>query len=369
MARQQRSTTFTQESTRPIARVALYARVSTLNNQDPEMQLAELREYAARAFPFLFLLLFVSILSFVRSSAQTCSPPNCWTGHFYQYEIVAQSSETVDVGNLTGFGISPSINEGGTVAFVGQISNSSGQPLGDTLFFGDVGSSKLTTVAPSFLNTSRTFDNAVQINEGDQIVAQDRFSGSPPTYFMRVWDGTKQDSFKLVAKSGSSLQAILTNPATNFSGDVAFSALDQNFDGILVQASPPYSQLNQVSLTTPLRPMIADDGSTVVRAGNTDTSPIILYPKGLANPLPIANSSEFSALGQSPGVSRDGAVVVFAGNLTSAGQWDPNPGPGIFMATIKEGAITNRMRIAGFHYGQQDGMKAIQTDPSAGRAR
>jgi hypothetical protein len=48
MARQQRSTTLTQESTRPIARVALYARVSTLNNQDPEMQLAELREYAGR---------------------------------------------------------------------------------------------------------------------------------------------------------------------------------------------------------------------------------------------------------------------------------------------------------------------------------
>ena len=31
-----------------IARVALYARVSTLNGQDPEMQLSELREYAAR---------------------------------------------------------------------------------------------------------------------------------------------------------------------------------------------------------------------------------------------------------------------------------------------------------------------------------
>jgi len=48
MARQQRSTTLTQESTRPITHVALYARVSTLNNQDPEMQLAELREYAGR---------------------------------------------------------------------------------------------------------------------------------------------------------------------------------------------------------------------------------------------------------------------------------------------------------------------------------
>lgn len=48
MARQNRSTIATYESTHPIIRVALYARVSTLNNQDPEMQLAELREYTAR---------------------------------------------------------------------------------------------------------------------------------------------------------------------------------------------------------------------------------------------------------------------------------------------------------------------------------
>src|ERR1700685_4454747 len=48
IARRKRSTTFAQESTRPIAQVALYARVSTLNNQDPEMQLAELRAYAER---------------------------------------------------------------------------------------------------------------------------------------------------------------------------------------------------------------------------------------------------------------------------------------------------------------------------------
>lgn len=49
MARQQanNNSRFTQEP-RQIARVALYARVSTLNNQDPEMQLAELREYAGR---------------------------------------------------------------------------------------------------------------------------------------------------------------------------------------------------------------------------------------------------------------------------------------------------------------------------------
>src|SRR5438874_8549378 len=50
MAKQKRTNnpTFTQESTQTITRVALYARVSTLNNQDPEMQLVELREYASR---------------------------------------------------------------------------------------------------------------------------------------------------------------------------------------------------------------------------------------------------------------------------------------------------------------------------------
>jgi DNA invertase Pin-like site-specific DNA recombinase len=48
MAEQKRNTTFAQESTRTINQVALYARVSTLVNQDPEMQLVELREYAGR---------------------------------------------------------------------------------------------------------------------------------------------------------------------------------------------------------------------------------------------------------------------------------------------------------------------------------
>jgi resolvase-like protein len=50
MARQQRSnnSTFSQGPDHPIIRVALYARVSTLNNQDPEMQLTELREYSGR---------------------------------------------------------------------------------------------------------------------------------------------------------------------------------------------------------------------------------------------------------------------------------------------------------------------------------
>jgi DNA invertase Pin-like site-specific DNA recombinase len=42
------ATSHSQEPPLTIARVALYARVSTCNGQDPEMQLRELREYAVR---------------------------------------------------------------------------------------------------------------------------------------------------------------------------------------------------------------------------------------------------------------------------------------------------------------------------------
>jgi DNA invertase Pin-like site-specific DNA recombinase len=50
MAREHRTnkSVVSQEPERPIIQVGLYARVSTLNNQDPGMQLAELREYAGR---------------------------------------------------------------------------------------------------------------------------------------------------------------------------------------------------------------------------------------------------------------------------------------------------------------------------------
>ena len=42
------SPSLSRQETRPITRAALYARVSTLSGQNPEMQLSELREYASR---------------------------------------------------------------------------------------------------------------------------------------------------------------------------------------------------------------------------------------------------------------------------------------------------------------------------------
>jgi hypothetical protein len=311
----------------------------------------------------LFLFVLCS-----QSAAQSCPPPNCWIGNFYEYQIVAQTGQANSLGTFSGFGIGPSINEFGDVAFIGQVQNSSGQGLGNNPFIWNPSSNTPTAVAPNFLNGQRNFFGTLQINDQNQIVTQDEFAGSPPHYYGRVWDGAQQNYFTLVAQSSSSgYQAILGNPAIDNSNDVALSALDQNFNGLLLEATSPYSQLNQVSMTTPISPLISDNAYTVVRAGKTNTSPILLYSPNLKTPTTIGDTTQFTNLGQSPGISRDGSIVVFAGNLNSAGtqgssKWDGYAGPGIFLAVIQNGQIQYRTRVAGFHYKNQDGMKNVQED-------
>jgi hypothetical protein len=285
------------------------------------------------------------------------------------------------VGTLTSLGISPSINENGGVAFTGQISNSGGQALGSTVMFGNPGSSNITVVAPSYLDTRRTFDQALQINDSNQIICQDRFAGSPPSYYLRIWDGNNPDSFNLVAKatnsSGDIFSAILGSPAMNAANNVVFSALDLNFNQELADTnlSPP-PPINTTLLSTPLRPMISDQNTSgtypiVVRAGNTDTSPILMYPNSLKNPITIADTSKWNKLGQSPGISRDGTVVAFAGDLNQAGAsaYKTNLGPGVFVAIVQNGVVSNVVRIVGFQTTAGGlGTKSVNNDYKTGLA-
>lgn len=310
---------------------------------------------------------FLSLLC-SQSIAQSCAPPNCWVGSFYQYQIVAQTGQTNSLGTFSSFGLGPSVNEYGTVAFVGQVENSSEQILGNNPFIWNPSLGTPTAVAPDYLDDRRTFFGTLQINDENQIVTQDEYAGNPPFYYGRVWDGNQQNSFSLVAQSSETgFEAILGNPAIDYSNDVALSALDHSFNGFLLEASPPYSQPHQVGMKTPLAPLIADTAYTVVRAGNTNTSPIVLYSPNLKTLTTIADTTQFSALGESPGISRDGLIVVFAGDLTSAGTagttaWDKYAGLGIFLAVIQNGQIQYRTRVAGFHYKNQDGMKNVQID-------
>jgi hypothetical protein len=283
-----------------------------------------------------------------------CTAPACWPAKFYRLEVVAESGQTSAAGVLTGFGDQPSINEKGQVAFVGQIGSGGFEGV-----FEGTGAATPTWVSLGFTSSGRVFGRAVQINNANQIAARDRIPGSPPPTLVRTWNGNLPGLFTTIARGGLAsdpFSSVLAQPGLNNSNQVVFSALDNSGNTVLATPNgalnPPF---NQLPINGALRPQIEDTaGRVVVRAGATNSSPIVLYANTLAiaTATTIADSTCFSALGQSPGISRDGIVVAFAGNMLAgpacATRWNTNPGPGIFVAILQGGAVFQIIRVAGF---------------------
>ncbi|MCU0963206.1 MAG: PASTA domain-containing protein, partial [Pirellulaceae bacterium] len=285
------------------------------------------------------------------ADAQNCTAPGCWPGRFYKFDVVAKTGDTVGANTLTGFGDQTSINDYGKVAFVGQV----GAGSFEGVFVGAVAAAPVW-LSTNLVDSGRTFGRAVQISNTDMVVSRDRINGAPPPTRILVWDAKNPGTRTIVASGGSTgpYSSVLAQPTINAAGQVAFSALDQSSASRLVTPNaalnPPY---NNLPLSTPLRPMIDDTGRVVVQAGNQTTSPIRLYQNDLAagTALTIAStSSEFDAAGQSPGISRDGSVVAFVGNLNAIGAAarGTNVGPGVFIALIEAGAVSKIFRVAGF---------------------
>jgi len=308
--------------------------------------------------------------------AQTCDAPSCWPGKFYKFEVMAQAPSTIPLPTpvyLTGFGNQPSINENGVVAFVGQTAPApaSSASSSDGLFMNNgSGQPTYATAFPSFFNAKRSFDSAVQINNANQIVARDTIPGSPPPSYIRIWDGNNPDGvpcpppstalcinetdIAIGSATSSHFSSVLTQPAINGSNEVVFSALDPSSKAILAtpNGAASYNTTQPPLDNIPLRPLIDNQGNVVTRNGNLTTDPIVRYQYNLGTPpLVIGDtSSDFSVVGQSPGVSRDGVIVAFAGNMTTAGaqHWNTNPGPGVFIMVFQNSGELNIFRVAGF---------------------
>ena len=265
---------------------------------------------------------------------------------FYDYEVIARTGDIDSSGNtITGFHLEAvSINDSGEVAFAAT------NNLGQSLYIGD-GSGPPTIISFANPSSTRTYHNGVQINNDSQVIARDRSGG---TNLIRVWEGSTPGVFTTVVRgsvSGGSqvfpaaYSAVFSHPTLSnapvpgVDPFVAFSALDINLNlPDTVLATPRIFgetrrfNFNEIQIATPLRPMVADDGSVVVRTGNHITDPIRVYSNDLSSFETIADSSKFSRLGRSPGTSDDGRVIAFYGELTPAGAatLQTTPGPGIF---------------------------------------
>jgi phospholipase C len=240
-------------------------------------------------------------------------------------------------------GDQPSINHKGMVAFVGQISGHEGIFVGDGV--------TLTNITPAFSSQSgRFFGHAAQINNQNQIVAYDRLTGSPDLTFIRVWNGGATDSSVQIARGSSftdyDFDLIYEYQSINNLGQVVFSACPKNSTGTTVLVTTNTSGFNAAFFTGTIvfKPLIADTGRFAVRGGGLTTSSIRLYAYDTRTFTSIANTGlGFTNMGQMPGVSDDGSIVVFAGNRGN--------GPGVFAAITNAAGTWTTIRVAGENQG------------------
>jgi len=266
---------------------------------------------------------------------------------FYKFDVVAKNGQTTGAGTFSGFGSGPSVSEMGMVAFVGQLSSA-----GDSIFMGN-GSATPIWVTAGFVNSSTTFDNSVQINRTNQILGNDRASGAPTLYFDRIWDGNNPGNFTPVAEGcGSSCQfsSVFSNAALNNLNQAAISGFDDKGNILLI--TPNGTSFNTQTVNgVSLRPMMDDAGEIVIY--DSTKKQISLYSNNLASVTDIADAtnltSDFTSLGQSPGISRNGSVIAFFGNInkTGAGKWKTTAGPGIFVSASLGAGARQILRIAG----------------------
>lgn len=269
-------------------------------------------------------------------------------GKQYEIEVLAATGEN----DITELKSGPSINDNGRVGFTAALSG------GQAIFYSDGSPDtpvvSLTPVAPvnvtpSWVTSSRTFFDHVQLSNDGWIFAQDRLSSG--AYIQRRWDTANPDTNVVLARSGES--------GSNFNSLISRSSMNNNLQSVFVAlsnnsatnvlgtgVSPTYTQ---TTTPTAARPMISDDGIIVSREGSATQATIRLRNTSLATVTDVATPLFFSQVGEYPGISDDGAIVVFQGVLNSAGAsaLETNSGAGIF-AAIRDSNGTYRLtRVSG----------------------
>ncbi len=204
----------------------------------------------------------------------------------YDFDVIAQTGQL----GLSAMGTGPSINDGGTVAFVGDFKSGA-----QGLFTGDGTAAGLQNINPSFSNDpNRVFGNPVEINDLGEVLAVDRYTAADFDQFtLRTWDASAASPFQIDAIAGGAnvSGSISDNAAINTDGEIAYSVLSVPGSGssttgtwtLEYQASPGLaSTIANLKEPQDLEPVISDNGLVVARVGGTNTTadPLTGYSAG-----------------------------------------------------------------------------------------
>jgi hypothetical protein len=231
-----------------------------------------------------------------------------------------------------------SINDYGSVAFVKSVNGEQG-------IFVAHGAAPPEPITEGLLSPSISFGPTLQINNHNQVIARHEDTSTPPRkQSLRVWDGNPGARDAYTQQIANSNGAIFDQPGTptfqtvnsaasvNNRGEVVYSAFEGGTTQATVLEHDIYRYIT-VGGFPQFRPMIADDGSIAVRAGQ---SAIRWFYNGFYEDIACSSScihSGFTQVGQSPGISDSGRIIAFTGSKSGG------PSPGVFASIRSGGAV------------------------------
>ncbi len=278
---------------------------------------------------------------------------------WYNFDVIAQTGSSVAGLPLTGLRNAPSINDSGMVAFAGDFAAGGGE-TGYAVVAGSSQAELQNLSGPVAANTSYSL---VQINNAGKVLAPQKQT-DPLFNRLPLFDAANPcgSCFQQLAGSGVLGTSIFAASSLSNTGQVVFGAIASPGENPSVRrpdgsgSGLGYFAAVYDKPGTTMRPLIADTGDFVYRAGNSEQDAIRLV-NTFGNSSVIASAAYFRELGAAPGISDDGRIMAFYGDLTELGAaaltaFQPapffplNPGPGIFLALVSNGA-TILQRIAG----------------------
>src|SRR5262245_58439857 len=251
---------------------------------------------------------------------------------------------------------SVTINRSGQMAFVGRSLDPGGVVI-EHIYASDLDPLTFHDVMPGVTTLySPRFSPGLQLNDQGWVLTrrlevQPSLLG-PITYtFLETWNVAAQNVKNVLQSAAPILtqfHGFYSHPTQNNLGEVVFQGIDANNANFLADMT---NQGNFIAgLTGEIRrPRLADNMTFVLRGG---AAPFTLTVRNyvFTSLATIASSPNFTYVGKSPGISDDGSIVVFYGELSATGATalGTTAGPGIFASVKEGGAFVPPVRVSGF---------------------
>lgn len=243
----------------------------------------------------------------------------------YELTTIAETGQPAGAHGSTFRSFKPtvSVDDRGRVAFVAVLENN-GVEAGQAVFVGDAVSGSVQSLSSlDDLAKNRTF-GSVSLNDQGKVATTALLSGNPKRDDVRVYPGTSGLPFDIICSGGGArdpsgapvypFDNIFQYVTINRSGTVAFSG-QVPFTTFTALTTRPGTEQLTLSGFVDLRPALSDSGWLALRSGAQADSPVLLWAPGFEYPIAVATKAGgFSRIGKSPGISRDGSIVVFCGN-------------------------------------------------------